>query len=291
MTGVEFSNILDLRIDKGYSAFLTNLEKNRIIKEATVKACKMIYKDLSTEKYKDTLASFINTNKVFSLSSNTIYTTTIGSPNIPNYNFVFSVKAKFIQLLQTLAITNASNASTITITFTGVNNLRTGELIKIAGVLGNTNANGTYYIQKINSLQFKLYTDEFLTIPVSGNATYTSGGTISRVFYNYCLPLYSDKKIDPYAIGTVRIPRYEVADNRIKITPTNYSCDEITIDYLSSPSGQQIIDVTDSTFDLEKYYQIDFLYMIADEAANLFAQSFKDNELFSTSNFEINKNK
>jgi len=290
MTGVEFGEILDLRIDKGYSAFLTPIEKNRIIREATIRAIVGYYNKLGTQSDRDSLTTFIKTGIVFSLSGNQISTITTGSPSVTDYDSVFAVKAKFNEQLYGLTISGATNTNPIIITVGGNNNLRTGELISIDNIIGNPAANGTFYIKKIKSTQFSLYTDMFLQTTVSGNGDYVSGGTISRVFYNYCLPIVSDKKIDPYAKATVRIPRFEIADTYIKITPSEYVCNEITMDYLVTPSTAQLIDVTNAVINYENIYPIGLLYDIANSAANLFAQAFKDGELFSTSNFEAKKN-
>lgn len=288
MTGQDFSQILDLKWDKTYSAFLTTTEKNRLIKEATVKTIQLKYKNLDEQVERDWLNAFIKTNKVFAPVSNQVYISAVGTPVISDYSDLFAVKAKFIQLISGLTITNATNASTILITFTGTNNLRSYEQITITSVGGNTAANGTFYLQKIKANQFKLYSDKSLTTPVAGNGAYTSGGTISRVFYNYCLPLVSDKKIDPYAQGTVRVPRFEIADQVIKIYPLTETCTEISADYLANPNTY--IDSSDNVINIELTYPLDLLYDIADQTANLFAQSFKDSELFTTSNFELQKN-
>lgn len=288
MIGTEFSAILDLKVDKAYSAFLTSTEKNRLVKEATIKTIFLKYSDLDRQDERDQLNSFIRTNQVFTPVNNQVYITGAGAPSISDYSDLFAVKAKFTQLITGLAITNATNASPILVTFTGTNNLRSTEQITISGVIGNPAANGTFYINKIKPNQFRLYSNKSLTTPVVGTGAYSSGGTISRVFYNSCQPLVSDKKIDPYAQGTMRNPRFEIADNAIKIYPLTETCSEITADYLSVPSSY--IDVTNSSTDLELVYPIDLLYDIADQYANLFSQNFKDGELFQTSSFEIQKN-
>lgn len=288
MLGTEFSAILDLKVDKAYSAFLTSTEKNRLVKEATIKTIQTKYRELDDQGERDQLNAFIRTNQVFTPINNQAYISNISAPAISDYSDLFAVKAKFTQLINGLTITNASNATTILVTFTGTNNLRTYEQITISGVVGNPAANGTFYIQRIKSNQFKLYSDKNLTLPVAGTGTYSSGGTISKVFYNYCQPIVSDKKIDPYAQATVRLPRFEIADKAIKIYPLTSTCSEITVDYLSVPSVY--IDVTDASTDLELTYPLDLLYDIADQYANLFSQNFKDSELFQTSNFEIQKN-
>lgn len=65
-------------------------------------------------------------------------------------------------------ITAASNASPISVTSTG-HGLSTGSYVTITGVGGNTNANATFIITKVDSNTFTLDGS-------NGNGTYTSGG-------------------------------------------------------------------------------------------------------------------
>lgn len=65
-------------------------------------------------------------------------------------------------------ITGATNANPIVITCAD-HGLSTGTVVTITGVAGNTNANGTFVVTRINANTF--------SIPVAGNGAYTSGGT------------------------------------------------------------------------------------------------------------------
>ena len=65
-------------------------------------------------------------------------------------------------------ITDATNADPIVIT-SAAHGYETGDSIFISGVLGNTNANGTFTITKVDDNSFSLDESE-------GNAAYTSGG-------------------------------------------------------------------------------------------------------------------
>ncbi len=64
----------------------------------------------------------------------------------------------------------ASNTATITITTQTPHGLSTDDIVNIQGVLGNTNANGQRVITVTSPTAFQLN-------GISGNATYTSGGT------------------------------------------------------------------------------------------------------------------
>jgi Ubiquitin-activating enzyme E1 FCCH domain len=70
--------------------------------------------------------------------------------------------------LQSGSITNATNVNPIVITSAG-HGLVSGSVVTIAGVGGNTNANGTWVVTVIDQNTF--------SIPATGNSAYTSGGT------------------------------------------------------------------------------------------------------------------
>jgi hypothetical protein len=70
------------------------------------------------------------------------------------------------------AVTNASNTAPITITTSTVHGLTGTETVKIAGVLGNTAANGFFTISVVSTTSFVLNSS-------SGNGVYSSGGTVN----------------------------------------------------------------------------------------------------------------
>jgi hypothetical protein len=71
-------------------------------------------------------------------------------------------------------ITAASNASPIVITVSAGETYVTGDTVQITGVTGNTAANGTFTITKIDNTDFSLN-------GTTGNGAYVSGGTVSVV--------------------------------------------------------------------------------------------------------------
>jgi len=80
-----------------------------------------------------------------------------------------------------LTLSAATNATPIVVT-TGTHNLNDGQSVNITGVVGNTAANGDFYIRKSgigSATTFGLYTDFALTNAVAGNGAYTSGGTVN----------------------------------------------------------------------------------------------------------------
>jgi hypothetical protein len=75
--------------------------------------------------------------------------------------------------LEEKAITGATNASPIVITSAG-HGLLTGMRVTVSGVLGNTNANGSWTVTVIDANTFSLQGS-------TGNGTYTGGGLWHRV--------------------------------------------------------------------------------------------------------------
>jgi hypothetical protein len=69
-------------------------------------------------------------------------------------------------------ITAATNATPIQITTSVANNLVTGQTVTISGVTGNTAANGTFVITRVDSTNFTLNGSV-------GNGAYISGGTVN----------------------------------------------------------------------------------------------------------------
>ncbi len=89
-----------------------------------------------------------------------------------------------VSIIDSFGITGATNAPSgspivITTTTMGIDGLRDGQMVTIAGVLGNTNANGSYFAKRLSSTTFQLFTNSALTIPREGNGNYTGGGTWS----------------------------------------------------------------------------------------------------------------
>ena len=78
-------------------------------------------------------------------------------------------------------ITNASNTSPIVITTTTATGNPDGNIVTITGVLGNTAANGRWFAKREGSNTFSLYRNAALTVPVSGNGNYISGGTVTGI--------------------------------------------------------------------------------------------------------------
>ncbi len=76
---------------------------------------------------------------------------------------------------QFIALTDASHATPIVITSNG-HGLATGQKVQIEGVAGNTAANGTWLITRLDA-------DTFSLTGSVGNGDYTTGGTWSAAWF------------------------------------------------------------------------------------------------------------
>lgn len=81
-----------------------------------------------------------------------------------------------------LTVTGATNASPIEITTNEESFLADGDLVDIAGVLGNTAANSppSHYAKRVDDHKFTLWSDAGLTSPIAGSGAYTSGGLVTN---------------------------------------------------------------------------------------------------------------
>jgi len=91
-------------------------------------------------------------------------------------------------------ITGATNANPIVITSVG-HGLNTGNLAQITGVLGNDAANGMWFITRL--------TVDTFSIPIAGNGTYVTGGTLAGI-----LQPEAGWLLNAANIGTATVNRY-----------------------------------------------------------------------------------
>ncbi len=105
------------------------------------------------------------------------------SQTIPSGNTTFTLASNptdsLVVVSRSGSVSGATNATPIVITTSAVHGLRNGQYVTIDGVLGNTNANGSYYAKVLTANTFELYTNRQLTQARNGNAAYTSGGSWS----------------------------------------------------------------------------------------------------------------
>lgn len=236
-----------------------------------------------------TTTSFTYTAAILPVGTYTANSANLTYANmIPDYNHILAIKAKFLDQFVGLSVVKATNATPIRITLSGPNNIRSKQIITINSVVGNTAANGQFYVKKINSVTMDLYSDWNLITPVAGNGTYASGGNVYNVLYKYCTPYYSERKIAHLSDPKMDRPKYEDANNSLKIYPSYSTCQEVAVDYVTNPSI--FIDPLDDVLDLELYYPLDFLLFVADVCKDIFFSNTKDFESVQKSQLDIKDN-
>lgn len=208
---------------------------------------------------------------------------------ITDYNHLLAVKTKYIRNVN-VKVTKITNTTPITYTIDKRNNnIKTGELLTISGVLNNTNANGNFYVKKVNPIKFEVYYDKDLTIPVAGNGTASGSAVIERASYKYAVPLFSQNKVSDYEVATILKPMFERGNNQLIFYPLEYSCAEVTMDYIGNTTV--FIDCIDTKIDLLDSYSEDFLYSVINRSVQLFADRFSDQGLQQNSLLEQQQSK
>ncbi len=232
------------------------------------------------------------------------YTANSGQMNLINgqlidYFHALAIKAYFSEPMYSTnvganVITNATNATPIVITISDFNNLRTDEQISIAGITGNTNANGTWYLKKLNLLQAALYSDKALQSPSVGNGVFGGTPIVNKIYFNYCTRLLPDERISPLIKPTTKSPKYVMSDSGIIIHPLDKVCSQVSIDYKKRPLnvyGTNIfIDSNDNVLDLTLYYNEKFLYYVQDLIIAMAAGEQRDPSLTQFIDQQIQQN-
>lgn len=143
-----------------------------------------------------------------------IVTTTVANANVTPASSPTLGTAQ-VPGISNFNISGATNANPIVITANG-HGLTNGNYATITGVLGNTNANGTWSISNVTTNTF--------SIPTTGNGSYTGGGQIDGgdlgqvdgVIQSNCVPdaviaITASARVQPVAItGSVTVPFAQV---------------------------------------------------------------------------------
>jgi hypothetical protein len=295
MTGLELKRIFDLQVDKDYTGYWDNIKLNRIFARALINAMEKIYRNLSEQGEYDELRGFIKVNRTFTPATfNILYTdiTATATPNIQDYYHLLHVSAQFNEPLYNVNVVSATNASPIVVTFSGQNNIRTGDKLFFSGAVGNTNLNGLRYPKKVKNNVFALYLDENFQTTVTGNGAYTTlSASVARYWYEACQRYFSDRKNTQFGSPSASNPKFE-QQNGTALTPTmmlfhplTLQCNQVSVDYISQPP--QVIDVADNVIDLERWYDKTMLYLVVEQASLLAAQQIRDGELYQSTAAQI----
>ena len=197
----------------------------------------------------------------------------IPSASISDYYHYFFGKAQFTSLTDYI-VTASTNTTPIKITLNKRSFFRSGDMATIAGIAGNTNANGTFYLRQVNEFQYTLFTDQKLRIPVAGNGTQIGAGAISVIIENRLQFMRSDEKGTVLQTPTINSPFFQQSKSLIKILPSTETCDTITLDFMRKPPA--VIDVTNTVVDFSKWYNLPLQYDIVSEVGKLMALSMRD---------------
>jgi len=206
---------------------------------------------------------------------------------IPQYSHLLFGEAQFTKNTP-YTVVASTNATPIMITLNTRSYLRDEDEIVIAGIGGNTNANGTFFLKYANEFNYFLYTDMQLQNPVSGNGVQTGVGTVSQITKSTLRFKRSDEKKGIYGKPTVDNPFYQQSYNLIKILPEWATCNWIKLDFIRDAPFQ--IDVTDTTTDLSNYYSESFQYLVENKALRIFFESTKDIIGIGTASNEVHDN-
>lgn len=204
-----------------------------------------------------------------------------------DYLHLLFARTRFIEPTY-LSISDATNTSPIRIVFTKRNRFRTGDYLRIAGVLGNTNTNGDHYVKQMKERIYGLYSDENFQTPITGNGAYISGGSVSEIVTATVKDKKYDQKGNIYGDATALNPRVQQGLLQFKIYPASIPCDQVTFDYIRKPPAE--IDAANNTIDLERYYPLFFLDRLVDEAVKIFGFEVRDGNLVGGANELIIEN-
>lgn len=204
-----------------------------------------------------------------------------------DYSHLLYAQLRFIQP-STYAIVDATNSSPIRISFAVRNSLRSGSRVRITGALGNTNANGDWYLKQLNEKLYGLYSDENFQVPSVGNAAYTGGASLSLISEREMKPKFYDQKGAIYGFPTPNSPYFQQGLLQFYLYPLSIPCERMTLDYIRRPPIE--IDCGDNNIDFERYYPEFFLDKVAFEAARKFGFNQRDGALVTGMTEEIIEN-
>lgn len=201
---------------------------------------------------------------------------------ISDYLHLNSLKIEYRRKSNVQILTMVSTPDLIKFSTTTYCKLRSGEKVFIEGVVGATNANGSFYVKQTGVKQYQLFSDKTLETPIVGNNHYVSGGTL--YFYETTDYLFQDKpdQILAYDKPTEIFPRWKFSENSIVVEPATYA-QNIIFNYLKVPPF--VIDPEDDTLDLLLFIPQEMIEFLVDYGAQLFDLETKDwNSLGADSN-------
>jgi hypothetical protein len=284
-TGVDFDKIIDWKGGRNYTGYFSALQKNATIKEATILYSDLLFATNDKQRIEDELFGLKRTETLLIPVANQLYLYPQATPQpntVADYNHLLDLFVFQVEPIKA-NVTAATATSPVKITLSRTTNLRTGDRIKISGVVGNIACNGVRYIEMLNQTQCTLFYDERLTLPVAGNFPYISGGTIERYVGTYAQN--ARQKTAAIAKPKLYFPKYEIANGYLKILPKSIVVHSVILDYISKPTT--FIDVANSSIDLELTYSYRYITNLANEVNRLLGMDSRDLPLAMQSQAEI----
>jgi hypothetical protein len=175
------------------------------------------------------------------------------------------------------ALTVATNATPIVITTTTANNLVAGDSVQIAGMTGNTAANGVNYVNPLTATTFQLFSNAALTTGVVGNGTLGGSPTISlawpisSVTLDWTLRL----RIDALAAGAnVVVAFQDSADGFVSDIRTIATAAFTGANYQFSATVSPQFTGTDTSREWRKYDLMAARFGVASAAIRVYVQEF-----------------
>lgn len=272
MTGLEFWQYLQQKIDKDYSSYLDNTKAQALIKESMYKIVDQMYHRLSFEKEADEMVAFMVTEYSVTPASglctlNKAKTSPVVVSEIPFYMHMMRILATY---RDTLVVTGSGTL------LSSVNHkLRKGSTV--------INGATTYTVIFVDGNNFK-------AVDSGGNLA-TAVGTYFFAYDIELKPMSSSRKAGSFHKANIVTPRYEflndgTSKNRsVKISPTPYAA---KVDYFRVPPYD--IDITNNAVLLTDYYSQKFLYSLLDECVLNFGAQTKDYQTKQSAQQDIIQN-
>ena len=278
--GTDLDKIIDTKTDRSFSAYFNNTKKNQILQESVIDHIDLLYATNDKGRIRDDLFSLNRTGVSFPVTNNTVSLTTA----ITDYDHFMDGLVSMVEDMNlTVVGATIKYLKPVIVKFNRILNLRTGDKLNFSGVLGTTEINGIRYINMINSTQGELFTDAKLTIPVTSNNAYISGGTVQRYVDNWVQE--NNQKTAALGRPSLYYPKYEIANGLLKIKPLEITCAAILVDYIAKPTV--FPDVTNSAIDLLLTYSNRFVYDIADTVAQKMGFDSRDSGLVQNSTAQL----
>lgn len=282
MTGLELYDIFKRKINSAYSQALSTTQKSAILNEGLIKVLEDIYKNGQVDFQTDQTRSLISTEYTATVASNQIDLT-----SITNFNHFLAIKyviqdATFKPTLTNILLISGTSTR---IVLSRSSALRSGEQV----TLTNSVCDGTYYVKQLNETVYELYTDEALLTPFYNGIPYNNAGNAKRVLKTYATEYLSSEKLGLLNTPQRDFPKYQLADNYIKLYAGTSTITSAELDYITTLPLP--IDATDNTDDLLEFYPQELLYSALDKAAYLFGTETGYIQLAQAENIEIQQNK